>query len=367
VAHLSEGSLRRIFDDPDAKTGADALHLENCVECQARLKAVSEDALAVATLLAVPDVKVDVARAFSQVSSAPAAQPKFGIRLPLLGRPVSRPLFLAFAAAIAALAVVVTAVAQGGFSSTPETVKVVPVSVADMQALSQLSDYGTLAWTAKPEYQLLTSASQVTSTVSLPNVGSGPLPGVTTTTITYAAMSTAVATFTFSADKAVAAAARNGKTLPPMPKGMDGATIKVSVGPAVALIYGDLKQPPAGTDITQASLPQLVIAKSGVPTVSSDTVSAADFEAYLLKLPGISTELQGAISALAKDAKTLPILVPVQFATHETTSVHGNPAVLLGDNTRLGAGVVWISGGYVYVVAGTVTKTDAQTIANNLS
>jgi hypothetical protein len=152
-----------------------------------------------------------------------------------------------------------------------------------------------------------------------------------------------------------------------MPKGMDGATIKVSVGPAVALIYGDLKQPPAGTDITQASLPQLVIAKSGVPTVSSDTVSAADFEAYLLKLPGISTELQGAISALAKDAKTLPILVPVQFATHETTSVHGNPAVLLGDNTRLGAGVVWISGGYVYVVAGTVTKTDAQTIANNLS
>jgi hypothetical protein len=366
VAHLTEGSLRRIVDDPDAKTGADALHLENCAECQARLKTVAEDARAVAALLAVPDVKVDVARAFSQVSSAPAAQPKFGIRLPL-GRPVSRPLFFAFAAAIAALALVVTAVAQGGFSSTPETVKVVPVSVADMQALSQLSDYGTLAWTAKPEYQLLTSANQVSTTppVSLPTVGA--TPGVTSQNITYAAMSTAVATFTFSADKASAAAAKNGKTLPPLPKGMDGATIKVSVGPAVASIYGDLKQPPAGTDITQVSLPQLVIAKSGVPTVSSDTVSAADFESYLLKLPGISTELQAAISALANDGKTLPILVPVQFATHETTSVHGNPAVLLGDNTRLGAGIVWISGGYVYVVAGTITKGDAQTIANNLT
>jgi hypothetical protein len=368
VAHLTEGSLRRIFDDPDAKTGADALHLENCLECQARLKAVSDDARAVATLLAVPDVKVDVARAFSQVSSAPAAQPKFGIRLPL-GRPVSRPLFLAFAAAIAALALVVTAVAQGGFTSKPESVTPVPVTVADMQALSQLSDYGTLAWTTKPEFQLLTSADQLTSTVSLPKAGQ--LPGVTSKTITYAAMNEAVATFTFSADKASAAAAKNGKTLPPMPKGMDGATIKVKVGPAVAQIYGDLKQPPTGTDITQASLPQLVIAKSVVPTVSSDTVSAADFESYLLKLPGISTELQAAISALGPDGKTLPILVPVQFAHHESIKItQGSatvPAVALGDNTGLGSGVVWIYGGHVYVVAGTVTKDNAKTIADNLS
>jgi len=73
VAHLTEGSLRRIYDDPDAKTGADALHLESCVECQARLRAVSEDARAVANLLAVPDVKVDVVRAFGRVTSAPAA------------------------------------------------------------------------------------------------------------------------------------------------------------------------------------------------------------------------------------------------------------------------------------------------------
>lgn len=366
MAHLTEGSLRRIYDDPDAKTGADALHLESCVDCQSRLKAVSEDARAVATLLAVPDVKVDVARAFSQVTSAPAAQPKFGIRLPLV-RPTSRSVVLAFAAAIAALALIVTAVAQGGFSSTPTTVKPVPVTVADMQALYQLSDYGTFAWTTKPEFQLMTSADQASAAgVPLPKVG--PLPSGVSSTVTYFAMSKAVATFTFSADKAAAAAAKNGKTLPPMPKGMDGAKIAVALGPAVAEIYGEIKQPPAGTDITQANLPQLVIAKSVPPTVSSTQVSVKDFEDYVLAQPGVSPTLADAIRALGSSGTTMPIFVPIQFATHESITLKGNvPAVALGDNTGLGSGVVWINSGYVYVVAGTIKKSDAINIANNLS
>lgn len=364
MAHLSDGSLRRIYDDPDAKTGADALHLENCVACQARLKAVSEDARSVASLLAVPDVKVDVARAFSQVTSAPAAQPKFGIRLPLV-RSTSRALVLAFAAALAMLALVVTAVAQGGFSSTPTTVKLVPVTVADMQALYQLSDYGTIKWTTKPDLQLVPSADQVTSTVSPPNVGY--VPSNVSKNVTYGTMSKAVATFTFSKDKAEAAATKHGKTLPPMPKGMDGATLTVTLGPAVAEIYGNLQQPASGSDITQAALPQLVIVKSLVPTVSSPQVGAAEFERYLLQQPGISPSLADAIRALGSSGTTLPILVPVQFSSHESTTVKGNAAVALGDNTGLGSGVVWISGKYVYVVAGTIKKDEAKTIANNLS
>lgn len=366
MAHLTEGSLRRIFDDPDAKTGADALHLENCVECQARLKAVAEDARSVASLLAVPDVRVDVARAFSQVTSAPKAQPRFGIRLPLV-RSTSRSLVLAFAAAVAMLGLIVTAVAQGGFSSTPSTVTPVPVTVSDVQALYQLSDYGTFSWTTQPQLQVLTSADQASAAAGFPLPKVGQLPNGVSSTVTYAAMSKAVATFKFSADKAAAAAAKNGKTLPPMPKGMDGATITATIGPAVAAIYGDLKTPPKGSDITQAGLPQLVIAKSVVPTVSSAQVSVKDFEDYLLKQPGISPALADAIRALGTSGTTLPIPVPVQFSSHESTTVQGSPAVALGDNTGLGSGVVWIKGGYVYVVAGTIKKDDAKTIANNLS
>jgi hypothetical protein len=361
VAHLTDGSLRRIYDDPDAKTGADALHLENCAECQARLKAVSEDARAVASLLAVPDVKVDVARAFSQVSSAPAAQPKFGIRMPFV-RSTSRSLVLAFASAVAVLGLVVTAVAQGGFSSTPETVKVVPLNVADMQALYQLSDYGTLTWTTKPEFQLVTSAEQANSAgVGAPKIG--PRPSGVSSNVTYATMSKAVAKFTFSKDKASAAAIKHGKALPPMPKGMEGASITVTLGPAVAEIYGDLQQPPKGSDITQANLPQMVVAKSLAPKVSSPDISIADFESYLLQQPDLSQDLKDAISALGSSGKTLPIFVPVKFTSHESITISGTQAVALGDNTGLGSGVVWIKGGNVYVVAGTIKLDAAKSVA----
>ncbi len=294
MPHLTDGSLRRIYDDPDAKNGADALHLENCTECQTRLKAVSEDARAVASLLAVHDIKIDVARAFHRVSSAPAVQPKFGMRLPL-GRPAARSVILAFAAVVAALAVVVTAIAEGGFSSTPTSVTPVAVTVADMQALSELSEYGTISWTTKPQVQLLTSSDQATSAVgvSLPKVNY--VPSSISSTVTYIAVSQAVATFTFSADKAAAAATKRGKTLPKMPKGMDGATITMTLGPALATVYGNLKQPAAGEDITQANVPQLVIAKSVTPTVSSTQVSAKDFADYLLEQPGISPTLADAI------------------------------------------------------------------------
>jgi hypothetical protein len=367
VAHLTEGTLRRMYDDPDAKVGADALHLEQCAECQASFKAVSDDARAVATLLAVPDARVDTSRAFDRVRSAPQAQPKFGFRLPV-ARPGSRPLILAFAAVIAGIALLGVAVAQSGLVYTPSTVTPVPVTVADMQALSQLSEYGTITWTTKPQLQLVTDAEQAASAsgLSVPKVTT-KLPAGVSTTITYAVMSKAVAEFTFDANKATAAAAKNGKSLPAMPAGMDGAKLTVTVGPAVGLIYGELKQP-TSSDVTQADLPQLVVGKSAVPTAtsSSSKLTVKQMEDYLLKQPGISKELSNAIKAIGDPSTTLPIPVPVEYATSSKTKIQGVDAVALGDNTGLGSGVVWVKGGMVYVVAGSIKLADAKDIANNL-
>jgi len=38
----------------------------------------------------------------------------------------------------------------------------------------------------------------------------------------------------------------------------------------------------------------------------------------------------------------------------------------LGDNTGLGAGVIWIKGNTVYAVAGTLKQSQILVIANNL-
>jgi hypothetical protein len=272
---------------------------------------------------------------------------------------------LAFAAALAAVALVVVAFAAGGGFWQPQTVKTVPVTVADVQALSQLADYGTVTWTKKPDLQVATSAADASSMaggMKAPAVTN--LPSGISTTITYGAMSQAVATFTFSAQKAAASAARHGKTLPAMPKGMDGATLTVTVGPAVGEIYGNMNQ--ASTGSSEVNLPQLVVARSVTPTAVATQVTLTQLESYILSQPGISKELKDAINAIGDPSHTLLIPVPIQYATSTQETVQGVQAVGLGDNTGVGSGVVWVKGGNVYVVAGSIKLSDAVSIANNL-
>ena len=91
MAHLTDGTLRRMVDDTEASTAADSAHLDGCADCKDRYDAIADDARSIATLLSAPEVKVDVAAAYSRVMRAPKAQPALGlIRLPFL-RPVNRP------------------------------------------------------------------------------------------------------------------------------------------------------------------------------------------------------------------------------------------------------------------------------------
>lgn len=365
MAHLTEGTLRRMVDDPDVARG-ETVHLESCQECQARFKVVSDDARSIASLLAVPETHVDVGQAFNRVLSAPAARPRFGFRLPI-SRPNSRPVVLAFAAAIAALGLLAGVIARdASLTYTPDTVTAVPVTVADMQALTQLADYGTVTWTKQPALQIVTSASDAAAVAGglQPPVVSN-LPKGVSTNITYAAMPQAVAVFTFSADKAAAAAAKQGKSLPALPRGMDGAQLTVTVGPAVGEVFGNLKQP-AGSDPSQVNLPQLVVGASSAPSATSTQVTVKQMEDTLLAQPGISPELKAAIKAIGNPATTLPIPVPIQYATSRNVTIQGVNGVALGDNTGVGSAVIWVKHGVVYAVAGSIKQSDAIDIANNL-
>ncbi len=364
MTHLTEGTLRRMVDDPRSNS-ADAHHLESCSECQGRYSAVADDAGSVATLLAAPDLKVDTAAAFKRVLAAPAARPRFGLRLPVL-RPGSRPMMLAFAAAAVLVALLATAIAENGTVFSPSTVTPVPVTVADLQSLSQLSDYGTFAWTTQPNLQVVTSAAEAAAATGLkvPTVAKLP-PGVSST-VTYGAMSKATAVFTFSADKAAAAAARTGKPLPKLPAGADGAQLTVTVGPAVAEIFGNLNTG-AGANASQVNLPQMIVAESSAPIATSTQLTVKQMEDYLLAQPGLSPQLAAAIRGIGDPSTTLPIPIPIEYATSTTVTVQGVKGVALGDNTGVGSGVIWVKNGVVYAVAGTIKQSDAIDIANHLS
>ena len=365
MAHLTDGTLRRMVDDPDARAGADSAHLDGCPECEARLERISDDANSIATLLAVPDARVDVARAFDRVRSAPKAAPVLGIHLPLINT-TPRRLTFALVAAVTAAALVVVGFAASGLFYKPTTVTPVPVTVADLQTLSQLADYGTITWTTEPQFQVATSpgdASAVAGGLSVPAASN--IPSTISKTVTYGGMSQAVATFTFSASKAAAAAAAQNKTLPPLPRGMDGATLTITAGPAVGEVYGDMNK--QSTSANEINLPQLVIAKSTAPTVTSTQVSAKDLEDYIVSLPGISSDLRSAILAIKDPSTTLLIPVPVAYTSATQVSINGANGVALGDNTGTGGGVVWVGkDGYVYVVAGSIKRDDAINIAKTL-
>ena len=44
MAHLSEGALRRLYDEPHALVERDRAHYNSCPECQQRFSAVADDA-----------------------------------------------------------------------------------------------------------------------------------------------------------------------------------------------------------------------------------------------------------------------------------------------------------------------------------
>ena len=364
MAHLSDGTLRRKFDDPGSLTESENRHYSACSDCQSRYATLADDARAVAAALAVPDFKVDIASAFRRVRSAPAAQPRFGIRLPIV-RPASRPVMGLLAASFVVLALVVTAAAAGGLFFQPKTVQVVTVSVADLQSLSGLTDFGTLTWTTPPAPQIVTSetAAATVSGLQLPVVGD--LPSGVSSNVTYAAMPAAVGVFTFDAAKAAAAAAAVGKTLPAMPAGMDGSKLTVTVGPAVVEIFGNLNTGTA-TSISQLTLPQLVVGESSAPVVTSTGVTTQQLEDYLLSLPGVSPALASAIRAVKDPSTTLPIPIPIEYATSKSVTVQGVDGVAVGDNTGLGAGVIWIKSGTVYGVAGSLKQDAILAIADGL-
>ncbi len=365
MAHLSEGTLRRLVDDPDALTGSDRRHYTDCAACQARNKGMADDARTAATMLSAPELKLDVATALKRVQAAPAAKPRFGFSLPIL-RPSTQPMFAVGAAAIV-VALAITAFANILPLFQPKTVQPVPVTFADLQALEKLSAYGTLTWSTQPKPQIVLTAADAKAISGLDVPVVSKLPAGVSSTVTYAAMPGAVAVFTFDAKKAADAAAASGKSLPKLPNGMDGAKLTVTVGPAVVEVFGDLNAASASDPSSQnINLPQLIVAKSAVPVVTSTQVTTKQLEAYILSMPGLSPELAAAIRSIGDPTTTLPIPVPVEYATSSKVSINGDPGVALGDNTGLGSGVIWIHKSNVFVVAGSLKQSAAVDIARNL-
>ena len=377
MAHLNDGVLRRLHDDALSVTGAARRHYDGCPDCQARLATIAADARAAADALRLPELQVDAHRALAELRPR-LAQPAgaSGLLARLRGPLERRPLALGMAGGLALVLALAVGIAAANLQVifAPKTIRAVPVSLTDFQGLPDLAAYGTSTSPSLHPEQVA-SAEEARTRTGLRPVVPGSLPAGVPNQVHYAVASNGQGSFTFSAAKAQEAAARVGKTPPPMPAGMDGSTLVVKMGPAVVQVYGNL-----GTDAadsrTAASdaapdsmgmpeLPPLVIAQARTPTVSSSGVSTKELEDYLLQQPGISKHLADQIRAIGDPSTTLAVPIPEGLPSHSVT-VQGVPGIFVGDSSGLGSAVVWVKSGQIFAVGGTLGESQVMSVANSL-
>src|SRR5256885_3688827 len=79
VRHLSDGILRRIYDEPLALTASDQAHYDTCAECKTRFQAIANTARATTALLDLPAFTPEPVGAFrslrARIQREEAARP----------------------------------------------------------------------------------------------------------------------------------------------------------------------------------------------------------------------------------------------------------------------------------------------------
>ncbi len=377
--HLSDGSLRRLLDEPQAFAFTDRRHAERCLVCRTRQAAIAADAEWAGRLLASADgpdaLDTEAALARFEAARGGAADGPPGLS------PWRRwPRLTAGAAAAAAAAALVVYGPVGSYASQLLTVfqpvEVAPVSVPThaLRGLGRLSDYGDVTL---PQLVFRTVASDSAAAaasglaLALPTALPGSLGAPR-----FAVLPQGSVDFTFLASKAAATARRKGLALPPMPPSLDHSTLSVTLGPAAVAVYA-APGPVAGQASTSgrgssgaaggSALNALYVAVAQAPVVRSNGANAATIENYLLSLPGIPASLATELRALEGPTQTLPLPIPQGQANATDITLGSTPAVEIATQSGVYNAVVWEAAGRIHAVAGPFTAAQVEAAARSVA
>src|SRR3954471_4499682 len=314
MRHPTDGTLRRLVDEPAGVPDADRAHVASCPVCLVGLAAAQEDAAATAAALSV-DATPDIDQAWRRLSAAnvparapvpaPARRRRLGLRSPV----------------VAALGVVLVLGGAGAAAAgdwfqifRTEQVTPVPAQTSDLVTLPDLSQYGALKVVSEPDVHDVADAAAAEEATGLDAPRVDVLPAGVSGNPQYVVGSQVVAEFTFSAAKAAHAAGH----APPPPAGLDGSTFRLVAGPGLAEFWQ-----------SGSGAPGLVVARVTAPTAFSNGVPFETARDYLLSLPGLPTGLADQLRTFTADGTTLPLPVPEQLVTTSTAGVNGTTATVL--------------------------------------
>jgi hypothetical protein len=338
-------ALRAHLDHPDRALEA---HFDDCPPCAGLLRAVAADAGTAGRALRLLDegavaatadaaARVEVALARAAAVRQPAAPPPAPAPRAWL-----RPLAAAAAVVGVALVAVVTpggqhAVAQllDAFRSERLAVVELDVDEPDLEALAALGtvDVGDLG---EPRPVDDVAAGEALAGITAPALPSTP--------------DEVLASPPGEARLTLRATATNG-----VPAELDGASLVVSVPGAVGALYTD-----------EVGNPHRVIGRSGVLQVTAEGAALEDLRAFLLGRDELPASLRQQLEGLADWRHTLPIPVPADGPAWQTVDVGGREGVAFGDESGLGAAVVWQDGSGITGVAGAMPVSEALALAASL-
>ncbi|WP_249522229.1 hypothetical protein [Modestobacter marinus] len=361
MRHPTEGTLRRLLDEPAGVSDPDRAHVAGCPQCLSALSATRRDADLVGAALAT-EGSTDVDAGWRRLTAAlPAAVPATGSTArPGRARPGRSRGFRRPAAAVLAFGVVLAGAgtaAANDWLQVFRTEEVAPLTLtsSDLVALPDLSAYGDVELTGDPEVHEVPDAATAAEESGLDVPEVADLPGGVTGEPMISVGGQLSATFTYSADRAAQAAAAAGEVLPPPPPGLDGSSVRLVSGPGVAQVWS-----------SESGLPALVVGRAVAPSAYSSGVPFETVRDHLLSLPGLPEDVAAQLRSFTADGSTLPIPVPAELATSSTAEVDGEEATVLTGNDGAMAAVVWVSDGVVTAVAGSLDTEELLSVARDL-
>src|SRR4051794_6444515 len=366
MRHPTDGTLRRLLDEPAGVPDPDRQHVAGCPVCLAGLAEARQAASVTAAALDT-DVVTDVDRGWLRLTAAtsartPARTPADARSRSATGAPARRWSRAVRSPVVAALGVAIVLGGAGAAAATDwlqvfHTDQITPVQVssADLVALPDVSAYGDLRVVSEPNVREVpdAAAARAATGLDLPEVAE--LPTNVTGEPTYTVGDQLIADFTFSADRAAQAAAVAGEPLPPVPAGLDGSTFRLVAGPGTAATWSESR-----------GLPALVVARVAAPTASSSGVPFETARDYLLSVPGLPDDLAAQLRAFPEGDSPLPLPVPAELATTSTADVGGHEATVLASRDGSMTGVVWVEDGVITAVGGSLSEDEVLTVAREL-
>ena len=292
-------------------------------------------------------------------------------------RPNRAPIAVAAGLAAAAVLAIVFAAPIGSFANGFLTIfQPKQFAAVDVSALAhsknglfpRLNDYGTFARPHAVASSTPQSVAEASAFAGYHVLTPAVVPAQIGSAHAYYVRKAEVQSFRFDAARARRSVARTGHALPPMPAGLDGTTITMRVGPIVETVWGSDRAAFGGW-ATHGETPRgdgMIVFQSLAPVVRSSGASLGDLEEYLLKMPGLAPEVAEQIRAIGDPSSTLPVPIVGTRQSAHRVDVAGAPGLAIGDNTGIGAGVLWQRDGYVYGVFGTLTEDQVLSVAAGL-